>query len=95
MTTEQTPQDANGATIGAVASTAMLGAWRPIDTCPPFPFDKETWFKDGPRYLLWVGGYCTIGSYGYTQKGKGRWRNYLGSIHPTHWMPLPEAPNVK
>lgn len=89
---EQEQQAANEGIVGQSASTGGLGAWRPMETCPPFEFDQANWFKDGPRYLLWV-GHCTIGSYGYTEKGKGRWRNHFGNIHPTHWMPLPEAPN--
>ena len=68
-----------------------MSDWQPIETCPPFPFNQAKWFMDGPRYLLWI-GQCTIGAYGYTEKGKGRWRNYVGGITPTHWMPLPKAP---
>ncbi len=65
--------------------------WQPIETAPLYPFAKETWFKNGPRYLLWTGG-VTIGSYGYTERGKGRWQDHMGNINPTHWMPLPEPP---
>lgn len=42
MTTTQTPQDANEATIGAVASTAMLGAWIPVSTALPA---KDEWVQ--------------------------------------------------
>ena len=75
-------------------SDVNASGWMPIATCPPFEFDKENWFSNGPRYLLWSGR-CTIGSYGYTEKGKGRWQSHYGIIHPTHWMPLPDAPKVE
>jgi hypothetical protein len=74
-----------------VAIDATGDGWLPIDTCPPFEFNPELWFQDGPRYLLFV-GYAVIGSYGYTKKGKGRWSGSYGIIRPTHWMPLPEPP---
>jgi hypothetical protein len=67
--------------------------WQPIESAPEFPFDQEKWFLNGPRYLLWAGN-VTIGSYSYTEKGKGRWRNWIGVIQPTHWMPLPPPPNI-
>ena len=66
--------------------------WQPIETVPEFKFDKGQWYLGGPRYLLWTGGYCVIGAYGYTERGKGRWQAYGRVIEPTHWMPLPTAP---
>lgn len=65
--------------------------WQPIETAPEYKFDPNRWYMNGPHYLLWV-GFVTIGSYGYTQKGKGRWQNHNGNIIPTHWMPLPPPP---
>jgi len=66
--------------------------WMLIETCPIKPFDKEKWFQaHSDTVLLWVGR-TTIGSYGFTEKGKGRWQNVYGNIKPTHWMPLPEPP---
>lgn len=70
-----------------------MGEWQPIETAEIRPFDKEKWFMDhSPRLLLWNGHYAEIGSYGFTSKGKGRWRNYGGIVTPTHWMPLPPSP---
>jgi hypothetical protein len=68
-----------------------MSEWQPIETAPFFAFNKETWYKNGPRYLLFA-GYEVIGSYGYTEKGKGRWQADGRIINPTHWMPLPERP---
>ena len=72
-----------------------MSEWKPIKDISVFEFDSEKWYNDGPRYLLWAGHHITIGSYGYTKKGKGRWRNSLGNINPTHFMPLPAPPEDK
>jgi len=77
-----------------LATPDTASGWMPIASCPEFPFEKDTWFRDGPSYLLWTGSYCTIGAYGYTQRGKGRWRSYHGTITPTHWMHLPVGPGA-
>jgi hypothetical protein len=67
-----------------------MSEWQPIETAPPFPFNQERWFHNGPRMLLCSGRVVFIGSYGYTQKGKGRWQNEHGrNCYPTAWMPLP------
>jgi len=67
--------------------------WQPIETCPIKPFNRETWYvAASDRVLLWNGHCCVIGRYGYTQKGNGRWRDWNGAVHPTHWMPLPGDP---
>lgn len=68
-----------------------MSEWKSIETCPRFEFEERYWYKDGPRYLLWI-GHTTIGSYSYTKTGKGKWRNHIGNIYPTHWMPLPPPP---
>lgn len=68
-----------------------MSEWKLIETCPITVFDRDKWYVSGERYMLWC-GYATIGDYSYTQKGKGRWRNWSGQIAPTHWMPLPEPP---
>lgn len=65
--------------------------WMPIETAPIPMFDKENWFVSGPSVLLFK-NYPVIGSYGYTERGKGRWRTYGRIIEPTHWMPLPPPP---
>jgi hypothetical protein len=80
---------------GATPQPAPAG-WRPIETAPPFAFVPEKWFIDGPRYLLAERSRVFIGHYGYTQRGKGRWQDFVGrNVEPTHWMPLPAAPTVK
>lgn len=67
--------------------------WQPIETAPPYPFVKQKWFVDGPRYLLNEKGRIFIGCYGYTKLGKGRWQDSYGrNCNPSHWMPLPEPP---
>ena len=69
--------------------------WQPIETAPIESFDKEKWFmRHSPNLILWNGHYHVIGSFGYTQKGKGRWTSESGRIiyRPTHWQPLPEPP---
>jgi hypothetical protein len=65
--------------------------WQPIETCPLPEFDPVCWYASGKPVLTWD-GWVSIASYGYTAKGKGRWRNHMGVIAPTHWMPLPDPP---
>jgi len=67
--------------------------WQPIETAPIKEFDKESWYRNtSPYLLLWLGGRTVIGSFSYTQKGKGLWQENGYNCNPTHWMPLPEAP---
>ena len=68
--------------------------WQPIETFPLPEFVAKDWHKPGPRVLLWINRYAIIGSYGYTQRGKGRWQEYGRTCVPTHWMPLPSAPDT-
>ena len=80
----------------AIAAPGVPPEWQPIETAPAYPFVKERWFVDGPRYLLSTGSSVFIGQYGYTERGKGRWQDYYGRIcQPTHWMPLPAAPTAQ
>lgn len=67
--------------------------WQPIETAPKGRFYAEKWFLSAsPPLLLWDGLGATIGQYGYTERGKGRWRDWRGNVEPTHWMPLPAPP---
>jgi hypothetical protein len=66
--------------------------WQPIETAPIEPFNKEKWFERHSPSLLVFANYIQIASYGYTERGKGRWIGGLGVIAPTHWMPLPNKP---
>jgi hypothetical protein len=71
----------------------MTMEWQPIETAPIETFNKERWFMaHSEPLLLWLGGYITLGSYHYTERGKGRWQNHLGNCKPSHWMPLPPPP---
>ncbi len=55
--------------------------WRGMDSAP----------TDGTTVLLWCVAYAEIGYY-----GRRGWRTDEGiSLFPSHWMPLPAAPEVK
>ncbi len=82
--------------LAASAAPAVPPEWQPIETAPAYPFVKERWYVDGPRYLLSTGSSVFIGQYGYTERGKGRWQDHYGRIcQPTHWMPLTAAPTAQ
>jgi hypothetical protein len=75
--------------------TGHVGGWQPIETCPLQPFLKEKWFYDVARVLVvYNRKHVGIASYGYTERGKGRWKTESTQhvITPTHWMPLPDPP---
>lgn len=83
-------------TRAALAAPGVPPEWQPIETAPAYPFVKERWYVDGPRYLLSTGSSVFIGQYGYTERGKGRWQDHYGRVcQPTHWMPLPAAPTAQ
>ena len=65
--------------------------WQPIETAPIAPFDPEHWYRAASEAVLVYPG-RNIASYSYTQRGKGRWRTWMGVTCPTHWMPLPPPP---
>jgi hypothetical protein len=68
--------------------------WQPIETAPIENFDAERWYMPAtPWVLVSEGQSVFMAQYGYTEKGKGRWRNHFGVCKPTHWMPIPEPPN--
>lgn len=61
--------------------------WQPIATAP----------KDRRVLLLLMGGWVTIGSYWHPRREGGLegWvRADGGLLRPTHWMPLPDPPEV-
>lgn len=104
MTTEQTPQDANEATIGAVASTAGLGAWLPIETAPDGALVVVGWLDDEDTE--------NPERHDFDWKEDGYWTRheehveYAGMVAPpgsrmpparapyTHWMPVPPIPKA-
>lgn len=64
--------------------------WQPMDTAP----------KDGTRVLVTGSRYLPVaafyGVYHPNAKGKPEWRVCPSGhrLDPTHWMPLPEPPEV-
>ena len=79
----------NDATPDGAASvlTAGLGAWLPIETAP----------KDGTEILVYTRSECFyVVAYDDVFSAPWRIRNDegLNRAVPTHWMPLPDAPNV-
>lgn len=57
--------------------------WQPIEAAP----------VDGTEILLWEGEFETY-AVGYFCEAEGRWQVFpgIGTITPSHWMPLPEPP---
>lgn len=77
------------------SGSKQMSEWQPIETAPIREFDAEKWYMPhSVQILLWDGYKAFVGSYNYTQKGKGRW-HAGGRIHEgcTHWMPIPPPPD--
>ncbi len=73
-----------------------MSEWQPIETAPTKPFDPEKWFMEHSERMLVCrpGGYTTIASYNFTERGKGRWMDHTNRVTmPTLWQPLPPPPN--
>lgn len=79
-----------------------MGEWQPIETAPRMKtillFAVTDVAEDG-RIRNWrMGtGFYHTGYESHEKRGPWNWEGrHLASydIHPTHWMPLPEAPNV-
>ena len=105
MTNEKTPDSA------ASALSAGVGAWLPIETAPAntdilcYSEDYEPRFFVG-RYSLVEKRDEVLVSESTHKSGRRRiyeertttereWGNECPSWGATHWMPLPEAPNVE
>lgn len=64
--------------------------WRPIETAP----------RDGRQVLIFVNGLVRQARFSTHRRAKTNWivcwdGHYSASSNPTHWMPLPEAPNAQ
>ena len=83
---------ASGASIGAGERSAKFGrrkvAWQLIDTAPINDREHILLFGNGDGFSE-----CVI--VGYWDDNAECWLcfNGFGFVEPTHWMPLPEAPN--
>lgn len=67
--------------------------WQTIEVAPTGGLFDELdgeLFEFGPDLLLWDGVTINIGAF---EEGKWFIRD-VGVFHPTHWMPLPEAPEA-
>lgn len=79
----------------ADAAAAGLGAWQPIKTAPKDGTTAvDLWFPKSGRRTEWR----------WFKKGRFWGSNTVGRFNkiercfdedPTHWMPLPEAPNTR
>jgi len=68
--------------------------WQLIETCPIKPFDKDKWFMPHSERVLVFDRYPLVAAYNFTKRGKGKWVSGMGSVKPTHWMPLPSPPKA-
>ena len=92
------------ATAAVLAARASLASppegWRPIESYPHGTSSRQgDWLERGPRVLLWVPAWSM------PVLGVGL-RDWTGDVafeaerglsvccRPTHWMPLPEAPET-
>ena len=90
---DEKQQDASEGSIGQSASTGGLGAWLPIRTAP------ESCRGERPQYVLFYNGHHVGVGYRYQAEDDDDSYVYVDECEefilplPTHWMPLPEAPN--
>lgn len=63
--------------------------WQPIETAPANDRKHILLFGDGS-------GFAECVFVGYWDDDAGKWFPFDGNgfVKPTHWMPLPEAPNA-
>ena len=92
---EQKPQAASEGIVGQSASTGGLGAWIRVSERLP---------KAGDRVIFVSRGFICIGRKTQDDADHHEWLDELNTDRDgdpcdewetTHWMPLPEAPNVK
>lgn len=72
--------------------TGRMSDWQPIETAP----------KDGTEVLVYeplLGGEINFASWrvsdAYTSGGTWQTRQWLYTARPTHWMPIPNTPEMK
>lgn len=93
---EQEEKAASEGSIGQSASTAWLGAWLPIETAPD---DRRMFVVQA--FNVETGLHTPSGGRRYTTdpwcvwKCRGEFVRWPHDFPPTHWTPLPEAPNVE
>lgn len=94
------PRTVTEATIGAVASTAGLGAWistsrqLPSDETPVLIF-RNGEIRVGERRWEYPGFEDTYRAFWYWDDPNDDGQAWEDNNDVTHWMPLPEAPNAE
>lgn len=94
-TTSQKPPEQPGASPSCAEATGS-GLWRDISSAP----------RDGSKILLVdASGDMAVAKWDSVSMGDGKgwqiscvatdWNYYEEMDHPTHWMPLPDAPNTE
>ena len=73
--------------ISAPGAAVPFGRWAPIDTAP----------RNGTRVLLYRAGFAEDVAVCWWSEGVDEWEAVCGNSfpEPTHWMALPERPNVR
>ncbi len=74
-----------------------MTTWQPMDSAPRHPLDND-WGDGGPYILVCVPWDEPYVGQGWWSDAGQCWR-YMGDdgpqdTKPTHWMPLPEPPEV-
>ena len=66
----------------------MSSEWMPIETAPK---DGTHIIVGRPGKPVWAGVRWRV-----MLRGRSRWDSFVGPVpfEPTHWMPLPDAPEV-
>lgn len=77
-----------------------MNTWQPIETAPKDGTHLLLWYPDYHR-KVWVGHYYSTETFehGKLKRKSEGWHNgadvmsMMRECKPTHWMPLPPAPN--